>query len=99
MKFFWKYLFPPLYGLFFYTILRLVSDLTNQYEFWHRSLRQNASDIIGTMLFSYLLVRVPHYFLRKFGTKTGRQQGWALFGEFGQILLVAMVLATVALVL
>jgi two-component system LytT family sensor kinase len=95
MKFFWKYIFPPLYGLFFYTILRLVSDLTNQYEFWHRSLRQNASEIVGTILFSYLLVRIPHYFLRKFTAKTGQVQGQTIFREFGQILLTAIVLATV----
>jgi LytS/YehU family sensor histidine kinase len=98
MKFFWKYLFPPLYGLFFYTVLRLVSDLTNQYEFWHRSFRQNSSEIVGTILFSYLLVRIPHYFLRKFTSKTG-QQDQTIFGEFGQILLAAIVLATVVCVL
>jgi two-component system, LytTR family, sensor kinase len=94
MKFFWKYLFPPLYGLFFYTILRLVSDLTNQYEFWHRSFRQNASEIIGTILFSYLLTAVPHYFLRKFTAKTGQQMGQTIFREFGQVLLAALVMAT-----
>lgn len=99
MKFFWKYLFPPLYGLFFYTVLRLVSDLTNQYEFWHRSFRQNAAEIFGVILFSYLLVRIPHYFLRKFTSKTGQQQVQTIFGEFGQILLAAIVLATVACVL
>ena len=99
MKFFWKYLFPPLYGLFFYTVLRLVSDLTNQYEFWHRSFRQNAAEIIGIILFSYLLTRVPHYFLRKFTAKAGQLQGQTIFREFGQVLLAAMVLATVACVL
>jgi two-component system LytT family sensor kinase len=96
MKFFWKYLFPPLYGLFFYTILRLVSDLTNQYEFWHRSFRQNAAEIIGIILFSYLLTAVPHYFLRKFTAKTRQVQGQTIFREFGQVLLAAIVLATIA---
>ncbi len=94
MKFFWKYIFPPLYGLFFYTILRLVSDLTNQYEFWHRSLRQNGSEIIGVILFSYLLTAIPHYFLRKFTAKTGQQRGPSILREFGQVLLAAMVMAT-----
>jgi sensor histidine kinase YesM len=96
MKFFWKYLFPPIYGLVFYTILRLVSDLTNQDKFWRRSLRQNAAEIVGVILFSYLLTGVPHYFLRKCSAKTGQQPGSAIFGEFGQVLLAAIVLATVA---
>jgi two-component system, LytTR family, sensor kinase len=96
MRFFWKYLFPPLYGLFFYTILRLVSDLTDQFKFWKRSLRQNLSEIVGVILFSYLLVRIPHYFLRKFTAKTGQPQGRAIFLEFAQVLLTAMVMATVA---
>jgi two-component system, LytTR family, sensor kinase len=96
MKFFRKYLFPPLYGLFFYTIIRLVSDLTNEYKFWHRAFRQNAAEIGGVILFSYLLTGVPPYFVRKFSSKTGRQQGRAVFLEFGQILLVALVMGTVA---
>jgi two-component system, LytTR family, sensor kinase len=99
MKFFWKYLFPPLYGLFFYTILRLVSDLTNGYEFWRRSFRQNASDIIGVILFSYLLTGVPHYFLRKFAANTRQPQVRTIFREFGQVLLVAITAATVACIL
>jgi LytS/YehU family sensor histidine kinase len=99
MKFFRKYLFPPLYGLFFYTILRLVSDLTNGYEFWRRSFRENAADIVGVILFSYFLTGVPHYFLRKFSAKTGQQPGRAILREFGQVLLTAMVLATIACIL
>ena len=96
MKFFWKYLFPPLYGLFFYTILRLVSDLTIQEKFWERSLRQNASEIVGIILFSYLLTAVPHYFLRKFNAKAGQKRGPSILREFGEILLAALALATAA---
>jgi two-component system LytT family sensor kinase len=99
MKFFWKYLFPPLYGLFFYTVLRLVSDLTIQEKFWERSLRQNGAEVVGVILFSYLLTGVPHYFLRKFTGRDGQQQGLSIFREFGQVLLTAMALATVACVL
>lgn len=96
MKFFWKYLFPALYGLFFYTIVRLVSDLTNQDKFWERRLEQNIAEVTGVILFSYLLVRVPHYYVRKFSRKGGQPHGRAIFLEFGQVLLTAMVLATIA---
>ena len=99
MKFFWKYLFPPLYGLFFYTIIRLVSDLTNGYKFWERRLEQNIAEVAGVILFSYPLTRVPAYYVRKFSRKGGQQQLRVIFLEFGQILLTAMVLATVASVL
>jgi hypothetical protein len=95
MKFFWKYLFPPLYGLFFYTVLRLVSDLTIQEKFWERSLRQNTAEVAIVILFSYGMVRVPVYFNCKFSKGNRRQQGNAVFLEFGQVLLAALVLATV----
>jgi sensor histidine kinase YesM len=96
MKFFWKYLFPPLYGLFFYTIIRLVSDLTNGYEFWHRSFRQNAAEIIGVILFSFPFIRTPGYIMRRYGNKTTLRGVRSLLPEFGRMLLVAMVLATIA---
>src|SRR5580692_8850426 len=96
MKFFWKYIFPALYGLFFYTIVRLVSDLTNQDKFWERRLEQNIAEVTGVILFSYLLVRVPHYYVRKFSRKGGQPHSRAIFLEFGQVLLTAMVLATIA---
>jgi two-component system LytT family sensor kinase len=94
MKFFWKYLFPPLYGLFFYTIVRLVSDLTNQDKFWDRRLEQNIAEVTGVILFSYLMTRIPHYYVRKFSRKGGQPDGRAIFLEFGQILLTAIVLGT-----
>lgn len=96
IKFFWKYLFPPLYGLFFYAVLRLVSDLTNQDKFWDRRLEQNIAEITGVILFSYLLTRIPHYYVRKFSRKGGQQDVRAILLEFGQVLLTAMVLATAA---
>jgi two-component system LytT family sensor kinase len=96
MKFFWKYLFPPLYGLFFYTIVRLVSDLTNQYKFWERPLEQNIAEVTGVIFFSYLLVRVPQYYVRKFSRKGGPPRGRDIFLEFGQVLLTAMILGTAA---
>jgi hypothetical protein len=94
MKFFWKYLFPPIYGLIFYTILRLVSDLTIQEKFWERRLRQNVAEVAIVILCSYGMVRVPVYFNGRFSQGNRRQQGNAVFLEFGQVLLTAMVLAT-----
>ena len=93
MKFFWKYLFPLTYGLFFYTIVRLVSDLTDRNEFWKRPYRQNAAEIIGVILLSYLMVGIPTYFVRKF-SKRAHQTPGSISREFGQVLVSAMILAT-----
>jgi len=96
MKFFWKYLFPPLYGLFFYTILRLVSDLTLQDKFWQRSIRQNASEIVGVILLSYVFTGIPARYVRRFSKRAGQPTLGRVFREFGAVLLTAMVLATAA---
>jgi sensor histidine kinase YesM len=93
MKFFWKYIFPPVYGLFFYTILRLVSDLTNQDKFWERPWRQNAIEIAASVLLGYGLIRLTEYFANKFKKKQ-RHNGMSVFKEFGQILLITMLIAT-----
>lgn len=98
MKFFWKYIFPPLYGLFFYTIIRLVSDLTNADKFWERRLEQNLVEVCASILLAYFLVRVPGYFVAKFQKKNHPNNGKTLFLEFGEVLLFAMVVATVVCV-
>jgi two-component system, LytTR family, sensor kinase len=96
MKFFWRYLFPPIYGLFFYTILRLVSDLTTEDKFWDRRLEQNAVEIIGVVLLSWVMVGLPRRFVAKFQKKNRPANLRSIFLEFGEILLTAMVLATAA---
>jgi hypothetical protein len=94
MKFFWKYVFPPLYGLFFYTILRLVSDLTTENKFWNRRLEQNAVEIGSVLLLSWTMVGIPRRFAAKFQKQNRPVNLRNIFLEFGEILLVAMVLAT-----
>ena len=94
MKFFWKYIFPPLYGLFFYTILRLVSDLTTEDKFWERRLEQNLVEVIGVIVLSYPMFRLPGYLVRKNQQKNRPVNGHRLALEFGRLLLIAMVMAT-----
>jgi len=97
MKFFWKYLFPPLYGLLFYTIIRLVSDLTNEDKFWDRPRQVNVIEIASTILVSFGLTRVPAWFIRKFEKRNRQYSGKTVFLEFMEILLAAMSIATVAI--
>ena len=94
MKIFWKYFFPPIFGLFFYTILRLVSDLTNDYKFWERRWQQNAIEVAATIILSYPMTQLPAYFVRRSQKKKRPINGRSIFLEFGEILLTAMALAT-----
>jgi two-component system, LytTR family, sensor kinase len=96
MKFFWKYLFPPLYGLLIYTIIRLVSDLTDGYEFWKRSLRLNLVEILGCILLSYPLTRIPGYYERRFSKGQVSFTLGRVFREFGTVLITAIAVATAA---
>jgi two-component system LytT family sensor kinase len=96
MKFFWKYLFPPLYGLLVYTIIRLVSDLTDGYEFWKRSLRLNLVEILGCILLSYPLTRIPRYYERRFSKVQASFTMGRVFREFGTVLITAIAVAIAA---
>ena len=94
MKIFWKYLYPPVFGLFFYTVLRLVSDLTTEDKFWERRWQQNAIEIVAAIILSYPMTRLPAFFVRKFQKKNRPTNGRSILLEFGEILLTAMVIAT-----
>ena len=96
MKFFWKFLFPPVYGLIVYTIIRLVTDLTSGYEFWHRDLRQNAVEVGGVILLAYPMTRIPGYYMRRFSKWQGEFTLWRVFREFGAVLLTGIAVATAA---
>ncbi len=71
MKFFWKYLFPPLYGLIVYTTIRLVLDTVTGMRFWQRRWQINAMDIAACVVFSYIFMAVFRRLLRWFDKKWG----------------------------
>jgi two-component system, LytTR family, sensor kinase len=96
MKFFWKWLFPPLYGLLVYAVIRLVSDITNGDEFWHRSLRQNGVEIVGVILLAFPMTRVPRWYARRFTRLQGEFTLGRVFKEFGTVLLAGIALSVVA---
>lgn len=69
MKFFWKYLFPPLYGLVVYATIRVLLDSVTGMKFWHRPIRQNLSDLLACFVFSYLFLAAFRALLRWFDRK------------------------------
>lgn len=99
MKLFWKWLFPPLYGLLIYAVIRLVSDITNGDEFWHRSLRQNGVEIVGVMLLAFPMTRVPRWYAQRFTRLQGEFTLGRVFKEFGTVLLVGIAISVGASVI
>ena len=69
MKFFWKYLFPPLYGLVIYVTIRILLDPVTGMRWWQRHWQINAEDIVSCIVFSYLFMFVFHRLLRWFDRK------------------------------
>lgn len=66
MKFFWKYIFPLVFGLLAYFTIRLLTDSISGMKFWYRPFAINAIEIITSILTGYVLIwlvnRVLNYF-------------------------------------
>jgi len=54
MKFFKKYIFPPLYGLLIYFTVRLLHDTDIGARFWERTWTQNVIEIILSIIVGYV---------------------------------------------
>jgi two-component system, LytTR family, sensor kinase len=88
-----------LYALVLYTMIRLVTDLTDQFKFWERPWQQTAVEIGSVVLLIFGTVRLPPYFVRKFSRRNRRPSAKVVFLEFGEILLTAILIATTATLL
>ena len=58
MKFFRKYIFPPLYGLLIYFTVRLLHDTEIKLPFWKRTWQQNVIELVLSMLVGYVGVYI-----------------------------------------
>lgn len=75
MKWFWKFLFPPLYGLLIYFTIRLINDTLEHDPFWDRPWTLNAiemccSAVMGYVIF-FALQQLFHYFDRSLSAGVG----------------------------
>lgn len=66
MKFFWKYIFPPLFGLLVYATIRVINDTTSGFKFWERDWRINTLEIVVTALMGYVINYVLQQLFKKF---------------------------------
>jgi hypothetical protein len=64
MKTFWKYFFPPLYGLVIYFTIRLLLDTVTGMRFWQRL--WTIPEVFFSMLMGYLFVYVFNRLFRYF---------------------------------
>ncbi len=64
MKFFRKYIFPPLYGLLIYFTIRLLHDTETQTEFWKRPLLLNSIEIGCTIIVGYVGINLFRWLFR-----------------------------------
>jgi sensor histidine kinase YesM len=66
MKFFRKYIFPPVYGLLIYFTVRLLHDTDIGLRFWKRTWTQNAIEIVLSLFVGYAGVYMFERFFKYF---------------------------------
>jgi two-component system LytT family sensor kinase len=75
MKWFWKYVFPPLYGALIYFTIRLINDTLFYDPFWDRPWTLNAFEIVCSVIMGYViffaLQRLFRYFDRSLSESIG----------------------------
>jgi sensor histidine kinase YesM len=90
MKFFWKYIFPALFGLLIYTSIRLVTDTTTGYKFWERSWKINAIEITVVIITAFFADTLLKRTIRNFQKKENQFSARNVTIEFSKILLVGL---------
>lgn len=65
-KWFWTYLFPGLFGLLIYALVRLINDTLSEEKFWERPLTLNTIETAGSMLTGYILYYALQGLFRRF---------------------------------
>jgi sensor histidine kinase YesM len=69
MKFFSKYIFPPVYGLLTYFTIRVLTDSVTGSKFWLRPWKLNMMEIVFSILSSYLVIGAYRRLFRWFDTR------------------------------
>lgn len=88
MKFFWKYIFPLIFGLIIYTSIRLVNDTHGGFRFWDRPFHTNAIEISSVIIVSYLIQLILESFIQRFSKEQRNQiTGKIILREFGLVYL------------
>jgi two-component system LytT family sensor kinase len=89
MKWFWKYIFPGLFGLAVYTTIRIVNDTTTGEKFWERKWQVNAIEIILVVGYAYLFNKIVLYFVTRFNQRQRLPTGSDVLKEFATLSVVS----------
>lgn len=98
MKFFWKYIFPFLFGIAIYTSVRLVNDTTTNTKFWERRWQTNAIEIITVIAVSFIVDIVLRHLVKKYAEQKRDFSLKNIAREFGVILIVCLALLNATIV-
>ena len=66
MKIFWKYIFPPAFGLLIYAAIRLINDTATGFRFWERSWAFNLFEILYCSGMGYLMLFLYQKLFQRF---------------------------------
>ncbi|MFL5747637.1 MAG: sensor histidine kinase [Niastella sp.] len=91
MKWFWKYVFPGVFGLAVYTTIRIVNDTTTGEKFWERKWQINAIEIILVVGYAYLFNKIVLYFVNRFNQHQRLPTGSDVLKEFATLSVVSFV--------
>jgi two-component system, LytTR family, sensor kinase len=92
MKFFWRYIFPALFGLLVYTSIRLVTDTPGGDKFWTRALSQNTIEIVFCVIMGYLFDALLWYAIQQFARRRENFSVQNVVREFALLSLVCIAL-------
>src|SRR6266498_1306463 len=66
MKFFWKHIFPALFGLLVYIIIRIINDTVSGFKFLKRDWTVNVIEISASILMGYIINYVLQRLFKRF---------------------------------
>ena len=76
MKWFWTYLFAPVYGLLIYFTIRLINDTLSYDPFWDRSWKLNAFEMGCSVVMGFVMVYVLNKLFRHFDKQLAVRVGY-----------------------
>jgi two-component system LytT family sensor kinase len=66
MRLFWRYVFPGLYGLLIYAIIRVINDSISEFKFWARPWMTSAIEILFTLITGYVTIFAFNRLFKRF---------------------------------
>ncbi len=90
MKFFWKYIFPAVYGLVIYASIRVVTDTSTGNKFWERSWKINAIEITVVTITAFLADALLKSAIRGFQKREKQFSVKSVTIEFTKILVIGL---------